>query len=143
MSGLGRTHLAALAAAAGLALAGPSGCSDALSSLDSIQRGDLEVFPCQLRPDFGRRGQTLSVDVTLDERLVARMSGQPALPTEISFGAGVALSSFQSTGDDSMRVELLVSPLAEEGARSPQLVFGQGDVRVEATGKFWVLPSLE
>ncbi|HOX42778.1 MAG TPA: hypothetical protein PK668_04220 [Myxococcota bacterium] len=142
MSWLRGTGLAALAAA-GLTLAGPSGCSDALSSLETVQRGNREVFPCQLRPDFGRRGQTLSVAVTLDARLVARLSGQPAFPTEISFGSGVSLSSFDSTGPDGMQVELLISPLAEEGERSPSLIFALDKVRVEAEGKFWVLPSLE
>ncbi len=132
-----------LAALLVLATLGAAGCSDALSSLDAVQRANRETFPCHLTPDFGRRGQELTVEVRLDPGLRARLAGAPAFPAEIHFGDGVALRSFQSGAEDRLEVDLLVSPLAEEGRRSPRLVFALGDKLLEAVGEFWILPALE
>jgi hypothetical protein len=138
-----RPPSAALLLSVAAALGPAAGCSDALSSLDTIQRGHREVFPCRLQPDFGRRGQTLTILVTLDERLVARLAGEPAFPAELAFGDGVALRSFASLGPGQLEAEVLFSPLAEEGERRPRLVFSPGGQRLEAEGRLWVLPKLD
>jgi len=119
-----------------------AGCGDSLSSLDSVRRSSRRVFAMDLKPDFGRRGKTVTVEVTsMDPELEQILTGGIAYPTEITFGRDVFIRSFGTNESDHLEIEVFVSPLAEKGERTPTLVFSAAKEQLEARGSFWVLPA--
>lgn len=131
-----------LATCAFLALGAATGCGDSLSGLDTIQRDSRQVFSMELRPDFGRRGKTLKVEVSqIDPELEQIIEGTVAYPVEITFGRDVFIRSFGTNENDNLQIEVFISPLAEKGERTPTLVFAASDRQLEARGSFWVLPA--
>jgi hypothetical protein len=128
-------------AAYGLSLIILIGCGEGLSSLDAVQRSARQVYEMTLSPDFGRRGNavTISVDFDPELKLLLENSGV-AYPTKIFFGEQINIEYF-GTVDMNLQIKVRISPLAREGERIPTLVFSLGDRLVEARGSFWVLPA--
>ena len=110
------------------------GCGEAFSSLPAVSSSDTCHYELELRPDFGRRGDLLVLEVDME------LPDLPAYPTDIHFGQGVSLRSFDSEGG--MQIEVLISPLAEEGERRLSMDFVNEDGVFRACGRFWVLPAL-
>jgi hypothetical protein len=119
-----------------------AGCGDALSSLGAVQRSQPVRYGMRVVPDFARRGQTAAFQLELDAALQEQLLGSPAYPSEIQFGPGTSLRSFDTQGDGLLEAQVLISPLADEGERQPLLVFTLDDATLEAQGSFWVLPAL-
>ena len=120
-----------------------AGCGNSLSSLDSVQRSAREVYPMTLGPDFGRRGDTLTVKVIeMDPVLQQVLNQSVSYPTEISFGEDTYIKSFGTDEQDRLQIEVFISPHAKEGERLPTLIFSVSGELVEARGRFWVLPAL-
>ncbi|MBN2495718.1 MAG: hypothetical protein JXR96_14085 [Deltaproteobacteria bacterium] len=117
-----------------------AGCGDALSSLEAVERSARRQYRLELSPDWARRGDIVSIAVEPEPALEALLTGSSAYPSEIHFGPGTSLRSFDS--QDGLTVTILVSPLAEEGERRPLMVFVLGDEEVEGRGRFWILPAL-
>jgi hypothetical protein len=137
-----RTEAVGICLALVLSSAASLDCGNSLSSLDSVQRSSRDVYAMELKPDFGRRGNTVLVVVDkFDAELEQLLVDTIAYPTEISFGEGTFIKSLNTNDEDKLEIEVFVSPLAQEGERQPTLVFSVNDRLVEARGRFWVLPA--
>jgi len=119
-----------------------TGCGDALSSLQVVQRSSRPEYRMLLAPDFGRQGERLLLGVDFDAELAALLGEQSSYPTELAFGPGIQIEYFGPGSDTRLELAIRISPLAATGERQPTMNFSTASGPVTARGRFWVLPFL-